>query len=89
MYSFAKRICLGQDAVEYLGLGLQTVGLDTNIYYKACNNLIFCDVQLYPDAADPVRSYYTLEKCGESVDSEGLFYMERDFYEWCTLDSKM
>ena len=79
MYSFAKRICLDQDAVEYLGLTLPTVGLDTNIYYKACNTLIFCDRQFYPDAADSITSYYTLEKCGESVDSEEMFYMVSRF----------
>ena len=73
MYSFRKRICLDQDAVEYLRFALPTVGIDTNIYYKACNNHIFCDGQFYPDAVDPVKSYYTLEKCGGSVDSEELF----------------
>ena len=38
-----KRIVHCQDAVEYLGLELTAVGLETNTYYKACNILVFCD----------------------------------------------
>ena len=84
MYSFHKCLFLNASEVEYFGLVFPDVGLDTNIYYKACNDLIRRKNEFFQNAKDGEKTYYTLEKCGKE---EVRRYVEMEFFDWCCLDS--
>ena len=84
MYSFHKHLFLNASEVEYFGLVFPDIGLDTNICYKACNDLRLCENEFFQNAEDGEKTYYTLDKCGEE---EVRRYVEKEFFDWCRLDS--
>ena len=52
MYAFYERLSLNANDVEYFGFMMPDVGLDINVYNKACNDLFLCDGEFYPDSED-------------------------------------
>ena len=84
MYSFHKRLFLDANKVESFGLAFPNVGFDTNVYYRLCNDIICCDDGFHQNSEDIEKTYYTLETY---VGAEKR-YIEHEFFEWCSLDSR-
>ena len=84
MYSFHKRLFLDANKVDSFGLAFPNVGLDTNVYYRLCNDIILCDDGFHQNADDIEKTYYTLE----TYVGKEKRYIEHDFFEWCSLDSR-
>ena len=84
MYSFHKHLFLDADKVESFGLAFPNVGFDTNVYYRLCNDIIRCDDGFHQNSEDIEKTYYTLETY---VVAEKR-YIEHEFFEWCSPDSR-
>ena len=80
MYSVHKRALLNAIEVEYSGLELPDVGIDTNIYYKACNDLFLCENDFFQNTENGEKTYYTLEKCCEEKERR---YVEEEIFDCC------
>ena len=84
MYSFYKRLFLDANKVESFGLAFPDVGLDTNIYYRLCNDIILCDGVFHQNAEDTEKTYHILETSERGEKR----YIETECFEWCSFYSR-